>query len=103
MKKKLNIPIMFCFDTNYVIPASVAFYSLMEHANKEYNYSFYVLHSDITIEQQNKLRITLKEFENCKLEFINMNNRLDDFWNENYKGGHFSKEVMYKLLVASIW
>lgn len=103
MKKKLNIPIMFCFDTNYVIPASVAFYSLMEHANKEYNYSFYVLHSDITIEQQNKLRITLKEFKNCRLEFINMNNKLDGFWNKNYKGGHFSKEVMYKLLVASIF
>lgn len=28
------IPIMFCFDNNYVIPASVCFYSLLEHANR---------------------------------------------------------------------
>lgn len=102
-KKKINIPIMFCFDTNYVIPAAVAFYSLMEHASNKYDYSFYILHSDITLEQQNKLNETVKDFKNCKLEFIDMNHRLDDFWTKNYKGGHFSKEVMYKLLVASIF
>lgn len=103
MIKTTNIPVMFCFDTNYVIPAAVAFYSLMEHANKEYNYTFYVLHSDITEYQQLKLKDTLKEFKNCKLEFIDMNHKLDDFWENNYKGGHFSKEVMYKLLVSSIF
>ncbi|WP_257874232.1 hypothetical protein [Helicobacter sp. 13S00482-2] len=27
--QKQVIPIMFCFDTRYVIPASVAFYSLL--------------------------------------------------------------------------
>ena len=46
------IPIMFCFDKNYVIPASVAFYSLLEHADKTYYYKFYVLNSDISKEQQ---------------------------------------------------
>lgn len=101
--KKINIPIMFCFDTNYVIPAAVAFYSLMENASTEYDYTFYILHSDITKEQQEKLNETISMFKNCKLEFIDMNNKLDDFWSKNYKGGHFSKEVMYKLLVASIF
>ena len=102
-KTKINIPIMYCFDTNYVIPAAAAFYSLLEHASKEYDYTFYVLHSDITEYQQNELNETIKEFDNCKIEFIDMNHRLDDFWSNNYKGGHFSKEVMYKLLVASIF
>ena len=32
---KIEIPIMFCFDKNYVIPASVAFYSLLEHAKRK--------------------------------------------------------------------
>lgn len=100
---KINIPIMFCFDKNYVIPAAVAFYSLMENANKNYNYTFYILHSDIEEKQEIKLKETIKEFKNCKLEFLNMNNRLEEFWKTNYKGGHFSKEVMYKLLVASLF
>lgn len=100
---RIDIPIMFCFDTNYVIPAAVAFYSLLEHANKDYNYTLYVLHSDINNYQQEKLHETIKDFANAKIIFIDMNHRLDDFWNNNYKGGHFSKEVMYKLLVASIF
>ena len=73
------------------------------HAREGTCNTFYVLHSDITEEQQKKLKETIQEFKNCKLQFIDMNHRLDDFWNENYKGGHFSKEVMYKLLVASIF
>ena len=105
MKKenRINIPVMFCFDTNYVIPAAAAFYSLLEHANKKYDYTFYVLHSDITDYQQAKLRETISEFSNCVIEYIDMNHRFDDIWNKIYHGDHFSKEVMYKLLVASIF
>ncbi|WP_095273496.1 lipopolysaccharide 1,2-glucosyltransferase [Helicobacter sp. 11S03491-1] len=32
MDKKHIIPIMFCFDTHYVIPAAIAFYSLLKNA-----------------------------------------------------------------------
>ncbi len=31
---KKIIPMMFCFDQNYVIPAAVAFYSLLENHQK---------------------------------------------------------------------
>ncbi|RDU65197.1 glycosyltransferase family 8 protein [Helicobacter sp. MIT 14-3879] len=34
--KEITIPIMFCFDKNYAIPASVAFYSLLKNANRFY-------------------------------------------------------------------
>ena len=50
MKKIL--PIMTCFDTNYVVPGMVAFYSLLKHANPSYEYIIHVLHNDITEEQQ---------------------------------------------------
>ena len=32
---------MHCFDNNYVIPAGVAFYSLLENANPNYFYKIY--------------------------------------------------------------
>lgn len=32
MREKITIPIMFCFDKNYLIPACVAAYSLLENA-----------------------------------------------------------------------
>ena len=103
-KQKKEIPIMFCFDKNYVIPAAVTFYSLLEHADPSYQYHFFVLHSDISKLQQEKLYETIKEFGNMvKLDFINMEHRFDELWAKIYKGGHFSKEVMYKLLIASIF
>ncbi|WP_143428311.1 glycosyltransferase family 8 protein [Helicobacter sp. 13S00477-4] len=37
MKEKQIIPLMFCFDTHYVIPAAVAFYSLLENIKKSLN------------------------------------------------------------------
>lgn len=101
---KQVIPVMFCFDKNYVIPAAVAFYSLLEHANKDYFYKFYVLHSDISKEQQEELNNTLKPFQKYySLEFRNMQNRLDDAWKKLKTKVHFSKEVFYKMLVGSMF
>ena len=102
--KKQEIPIMFCFDNNYVIPAAVAFYSLLEHANKEYDYKFYILHTDITKENQEKLIENVKIFSDfSELIFVNMENKFEDLWETISTKGHFSKEVMYKILVASIF
>ncbi|QRZ21893.1 hypothetical protein H9L11_11915 [Vibrio sp. sp1] len=50
------IPIVHCFDNNYVIPAAVAFYSLLEKSDKNYKYQIYVLHEDITLLNQEKLK-----------------------------------------------
>ncbi len=101
---KQEIPLMFCFDNNYVIPAAVAFYSLLEHANKNYKYTMYVLHTDISYANQEKLQETIKPFSDfAELIFVNMENRFEDLWKTIETKGHFSKEVMYKVLVASIF
>lgn len=102
--KKQEIPIMFCFDNNYVIPAAVAFYSLLEHCNKNYYYKMYILHTDITVENQEKLKENIKEFSDIsELIFVDMDNKFEDLWETISTKGHFSKEVMYKILVPSIF
>lgn len=101
---KKIIPLMFCFDKNYVIPAAVAFYSLLEHANKDCFYKMYVLHTDINQAQQEKLKDCISEYKDISsLEFINMEHRFQDVWEKVTTKIHFSKEVMYKLLVGSIF
>lgn len=101
---KQEIPLMFCFDNNYVIPAAVAFYSLLEHANKNYKYTMYVLHTDISIKNQEKLQETIKPFSDfAELIFVDMENKFEGLWERIETKGHFSKEVMYKVLVASIF
>jgi len=45
MKK---IPIFFTFDNNYVEPAAVSFWSLLNKANDEVYYEMYVLSSSLS-------------------------------------------------------
>lgn len=95
---------MFGFDNNYVIPAAVAFYSLLEHANRKYNYKLYALHSDITEENQKKLLETISEFSSfSSLEFVDMSDKYDELWSKMHIKGHFTKETIYKILTASIF
>ena len=100
MKK---IPIMFCFNNNYCIPASACFISIMENASKNNDYYFYVLHSDITEEHQKMLNNDMKKFKNCHLDFIDMDNKYEDEYNRIQNHSHFSKELLYKLSCASIF
>lgn len=43
-----RIPIFFTFDNNFVNPAAVAFFSLLNRAKEGVWYEMYVLHHDIT-------------------------------------------------------
>lgn len=99
----VEIPIMHCFDNNYVIPAAVSFYSMLKNADPQYNYRLFVLHSDITVQNQQKLTKLVRSFKNADLEFINMYGRFDDLWQEMSNTDHLSKEVLYKLLAPEIF
>ena len=103
-KTNIIIPIMHCFDNNYVVPAAASFSSMLAHADRRYTYILYVLHSDITVQNQKKLTELVEGYENASLEFLDMNNRFNDTWNSCHTDrGHLRKEVLYKLLVPSLF
>lgn len=98
-----EIPIMFCFNNNYVIPASACFISIMENSNIKNRYIFYVLHTDITEANQKKLKEDLKKYKNCTLNFIYMDNQYEELFKKIPNHSHFSKELLYKLNCATIF
>lgn len=100
---KQIVPIMHCFDDNYVIPASVSFLSMLENANPKYFYKLYVLHTDISEKNQNTLNSIVSKFNNADLQFIDMNNKFDDEFDVMQTKAHYSKEVLYKLLAPTIF
>lgn len=102
-KTRIEIPIMHCFDNNYVIPAAVSFYSMLEHADKQYDYRLFVLHSDITVQNQKKLKALVEAFGNASLEFIDMNHQYDEIWKTVKNTDHLSKEIIYKLTVSDLF
>lgn len=100
---KQIIPIMHCFDDNYVIPASVSFLSMLENANPRYFYKLYVLHTDISEKNQNTLNSIVSKFNNADLQFIDMNNKFDEEFDVMKTKAHYSKEILYKLLAPTIF
>ena len=97
------IPVMHCFDNNYVIPAAVSFFSMLQNANSDYFYQLYVLHTDITVQNQQKLKKLVESFPNAALSFIGMQHRFDSLWNSMPNTDHLSKEVLYKLVAPEIF
>lgn len=100
---KLIIPVLHCFNNNYVIPASVSFYSMLKNSNKNYFYKLYVLHNDITQENQIKLRECIKEFSNSDLTFINVNKNFENLFTNTKSKRHYTKEMYYKFLAPSLF
>lgn len=76
------IPIFFTFDNNYVVPAAVAFHSLLDKAKDGIFYNMYVLHSDITDENIALLESVVLPFKKATLSFVNVGNFSANLWNE---------------------
>ena len=76
---------------------------MLANANPEFQYRIYVLHSDITNDNQSKLAQTVGKFENAHIQFINMEHKFEDLFIKTKEKGHFSKEIYYKFLMPSIF
>lgn len=87
-----TLPIFFTFDNNYVVPAAVAFWSLLDKAKKGVFYELYVLHHDITDENQELLKGIVANKTNGELRFINTGNFLCDEWGVGNFEGHNSRK-----------
>ena len=96
-----QIPIFFTFDRNYVVPAAVAFHSLLHRAAPQYTYRLYVLYTDIPQADRQRLTRLVERTGHGTLEFIDVS----AFDAEEIRGqkGHFSKEIYYKLLAADLF
>lgn len=99
------IPIFFTFNKHYVLPAVVAFNSLLEYASKDYYYKLYVLHSDLSVRDQQRLMRTINPFrDRASLSFINVEpyHTNSDWSNLNSKQ-HYSKEIFNKLIAEIVF
>ncbi len=87
----MKIPVFFTFDNNYVVPAAVAFFSLLNKANENVFYEMHVLHSDITAENEKLLQDVVARFRNASLTFRNTHGFLKDEWTNGNWEGHQNK------------
>ena len=103
-----NIPIFFTFNNDYTIPAAVAFFSLLNKAKENVFYEMYILHSDITEENQKLLLNIVAKFKNAKLIFSNTKDFLKEEWSKGNFEGHqnkhqFTSETLIKCFGAKFF
>lgn len=93
---------MFCFDDNYVLPAVVAFYSMLDKANRDYFYRLYVVHDGLRESNQEKLKVIVKLFDNASIEFIGAGDVFGKLFSLTKSKGHYSKEMYFKFLAPTL-
>lgn len=97
------IPIMTCFNDNYVIPAGVCFYSLLKNSNCNNAFKIYVLNTDITPQNKSKLSELVGQFKNADIEFLDMGNKFENLFAKTKTKAHYSKEIYYKYLAPELF
>ena len=105
---KKNIPIFFAFNNDYSIPAAVAFFSLINKAKLETFYQMYVLHPDISFENQKMLKEIAERKNNAELTFINTNGFLDKEWSEGtftstYASSVFTQDTLIRCFASKFF
>lgn len=103
MKNKIEIPIFFSTDDNYVPFLTVALHSIIENASKEYDYRVIVLNSGIA--KENKEKILNLENENFKIEFADVNKKINDITAKLTNGlrDYYSNSIYYRIFIPSLF
>ncbi len=98
------IPVIYCIDNNYAIPAAVCSISLLENASKDYYYKIYIINSDVSDKNKIKIIESVEKFKEFS-EIVFLDNVYDfsKDWNDIENKSHFSKEILYKLTLDSIF
>ena len=99
--KQQKIPIFFAVDDAYVPFLTVTIQSLSENINKDNLYVLHVLYTSITEENKNDL----KKFENdnIKIEFVNVQEKIEKLKDKLQVRDYFSNATYYRILIPDMY
>ena len=95
---KKIIPIVFSTNDNYAQYVDVCIHSIIENASKNYEYKFFVFHTDLS-------EYLVKKLENqtyADIKCINVAQNIENLRKHFYEVFHFSKEMYYRILIPEI-
>ena len=102
-KCKVEIPIFFSTDDNYVPFLTVALHSIIENARTDYNYKIIILNSEL--KPENVEKIVEFENENFKVEFADVNKKIADVSKNMTLGlrDYYSNSIYYRIFIPSLF
>ena len=94
-----KIPIVFAFDNNYSLPASIAISSLLHTANEDTFYDIYVLYDTLKSDIVNKMNDMVFKYPNAKINWI----KIDPKKFKNFpNNASWPIVVYYRLLIHDL-
>lgn len=101
----MRIPIFFSFDDNYVIPAAVAFWSLLDRKREDVDLDLHVVHRNISAERQDLLRAVVSRWPESTLSFVAAGDFLLEEWLKGNWEGHqtrnqFTADTLLRCFAA---
>ena len=91
---------VFSTDDNYIVPTYVAIHSLMNHLDRNRDYSVYILApSDLSSNSKDLIDSADKEFSNLSVSYIYMG---DSFSETDLVLKHTTLATMYRLLLPNL-
>ena len=102
MKKNKNvIPIFFAVDNGYIPFLAVAIQSLSDHASNKNFYLIKILYTDITEENQEKIK--KYEKENISIEFVDLTYYIEKVKDKLYTRDYYSKSTYFRLFIPDLY
>ncbi len=102
IKKKSNIiPIFFAVDDRYIPFLAVAIESILNHATKGNYYLIKILYTNISEENQNKI----KKYENdmLNIEFVDLTYYINGIKDKLYTRDYYTKTTYFRLFLPDLY
>jgi len=101
MSKQNKIPIFFATDDGYIPFLAVALESLIDNSSRENYYLIKVLYTNITEENQKKIK--KYERENVNIEFVDLNYYINKVKDKLYTRDYYSKTTYFRLFIPELY
>ena len=95
MSNEINI--FFACDDRFAKFTYVTLTSIMENASKDYFYNFYVLNTNITDKMKKIAPEVIKNYGNCKVEFVDVSSYLEEMADRLPIRDYYSNATYYIL------
>ncbi len=100
-RERMEIPIIFATDDNYVPFLEVTLRSIIANASKKYNYVINVLNTGLNKERTDKVK--LLENDNFKINFCDISDHIVRIKDKLKNLYHFGLAAWYRLFIQSIF
>ena len=100
-EEKEIIPIFFAIDDRYIPFMAVCLQSITEHLSEDKLYEIKVLYTKVSKENQEK--IMKFERDNFKIEFVDLNEQINEIKDKLYTIDYFSAATYYRLFIPTLF